>query len=90
MDHGLLEDILIGLLKNSIENTPDEGLVKVGLEQKGQWMQVKVQDFGIGITEENQRHLFDGLFHMVDTELYAFPRSPMISGQAGRALTFSK
>ncbi|MGZ3513495.1 MAG: sensor histidine kinase, partial [Thermodesulfobacteriota bacterium] len=48
MDAEVLEDILIGLLKNSIENTPDEGLVRVVLEQKGQWIQLKVQDFGIG------------------------------------------
>jgi signal transduction histidine kinase len=70
MNSGILEDIMIGLLRNSIENTPDEGLVRVVSEQKGQWIQLKVQDFGIGITEENQRHLFDGLFHALDTKLY--------------------
>ena len=89
MDSRILEDILTGLLKNSIENTPDEGLVKVVLEEKGQWVQFKVQDFGIGITEENQRHLFDGLFHMQDTELYA-SREPYAFAAGGKGLDLLK
>jgi signal transduction histidine kinase len=89
MDSALLEDMLIGLLKNSIENTPDEGLVRVGFAQKGQWIQLKVQDFGVGITEENRRHLFDGLFHTVDTELYASKR-PYDFGAGGKGLDLLK
>ena len=89
MDSGVLEDILTGLLKNSIENTPDEGLVRVVLEQKGQWIQLKVQDFGIGITKENQRHLFDGLFHMLDTELYT-SKQPYDFGAGGKGLDLLK
>jgi signal transduction histidine kinase len=89
MDSGVLEDILIGLLKNSIENTPDEGLVRVVLEQKGQWIQIKVQDFGVGITKENQRHLFDGLFHMVDTELYT-SKEPYDFAAGGKGLDLLK
>ena len=81
--------ILIGLLKNSIENTPDEGLVRVVLEQKGQWIQLKVQDFGIGITEENQRYLFDGLFHTLDTELYT-SKKPYDFGAGGKGLDLLK
>ena len=89
MDAEVLEDILIGLLKNSIENTPDEGLVRVVLEQKGRWIQLKVQDFGIGITKEDQRHLFDGLFHVPDTELYS-SKKPYDFGAGGKGLTLLK
>jgi len=89
MDSGVLEDILIGLLKNSIENTPDEGLVRVVLEKKGQWIQLKVQDFGIGITKENQRHLFNGLFHTLDTELYT-SKKPYDFGAGGKGLDLLK
>jgi len=70
----ILKDILDGLLKNAIENTPDEGMIRIVLEQKAQWILLKVQDFGIGITKENQRYLFDGLFHTQDTERYASKR----------------
>jgi hypothetical protein len=89
MDSGVLGDILIGLLRNSIENTPDGGLVRVVLEQKSQWIQLKIQDFGMGITKENQRHLFDGLFHTLDTELYA-SKKPYDFGAGGKGLDLFK
>jgi signal transduction histidine kinase len=89
MNSMILEDILTGLLKNSIENTPDEGLVRVGLEQKGQWIQIKVQDFGVGITKENQRHLFSGLFQTLDTHLYA-SKKPYDFGAGGKGLELLK
>ncbi len=47
MDPRILEDILEGLLKNAIENTPDEGLIRILVEQKGQRVLLKVQDFGV-------------------------------------------
>jgi signal transduction histidine kinase len=81
----ILEESLAGLLKNAVENTPDEGMVRVILEQKGQWIQLKVMDFGIGITKENQRHLFNGLFHTIDTELYTSQR-PYDFGAGGKGL----
>jgi signal transduction histidine kinase len=85
MDPKILEDILVGLLKNAIENTPDEGMIRVILERKNQWIQLKVMDFGIGITKENQRRLFDGLFHTLDTELYTSKR-PYDFGAGGKGL----
>lgn len=85
MNSTTLEEILVGLLKNAIENTPDEGLIQLVLEQKAQWIELKVQDFGIGITKENQRHLFDGLFHTLDTELYT-SKKPYDFGAGGKGL----
>lgn len=70
----ILEDILGGLLKNAVENTPDGGKVRILLEKRGERVLLKVQDFGIGITEENQRHIFDGLFPTQEIELYASKR----------------
>jgi signal transduction histidine kinase len=85
MDPKILEDILVGLVKNAVENTPDDGTIRVVLEQKAQWIQLKVLDFGIGITIENQRHLFNGLFHTLDTELYA-SKNPYDFGAGGKGL----
>jgi signal transduction histidine kinase len=70
MDRTVLEEILEGLLKNAIENTPDEGLVRVLIESKPPKVVLKVEDFGIGITPENKKFIFDGLFHTQDTDLY--------------------
>ncbi|MGQ9645086.1 MAG: sensor histidine kinase [Thermodesulfobacteriota bacterium] len=88
IDPNILEASLIGLLRNAIENTPDEGVVRVALDRKGQWVQLKIMDFGIGITKENQRHLFDGFFHTLETE-FIVPKGPSILAQEGKGLTFS-
>jgi len=85
IDPKILEASLVGLLKNAIENTPDEGMIRVVLEQKRQWIQLKIMDFGIGIAKENQRHLFDGLFHTLDTELYS-SKKPYDFGAGGKGL----
>jgi len=85
MDSKILEESLVGLLKNAVENTPDEGMIRVVLEEKGQRVLLKVQDFGIGITKENQRHLFDGLFHTLDTDLYS-SKKPYDFGAGGKGL----
>jgi signal transduction histidine kinase len=74
MDSEILEDVLEGLLKNAIENTPDEGMIRIQWERENQKLLLKVQDFGIGITEENQKYIFDGLFHTQETDLYTSKR----------------
>jgi signal transduction histidine kinase len=84
-DPKILKQMVTGLLKNAIENTPDEGMIRVVLEQKAQWIQLKVMDFGVGITKENQRRLFDGLFHTLDTDLYTSGK-PYDFGAGGKGL----
>lgn len=44
-----------------------------------------VADDGIGITEENQAYIFDGLFHTKETELYA-SKKPYDFGAGGKGL----
>jgi len=77
--------MFIGLSRNAIENTPDEGMIRIVLEQKAQWVQLKFMDFGIGITKENRRRLFDGLLHTRDTELYG-SKKPYDFGAGGKGL----
>jgi signal transduction histidine kinase len=71
---GILEEILEGLLKNAIENTPDEGMIAVSYEKTDHEVLLKVEDFGVGITEENQKLIFGGLFHTQETDLYSSGR----------------
>ncbi len=73
-DQGILEQVAEGLLKNAIENTPDGGMIRVVMEQRGQEILLRVQDSGVGITDENQRHIFDGLFPTQEAELYSSKR----------------
>jgi signal transduction histidine kinase len=84
-DPRIVEETLEGLLRNAIENTPDEGRVHVGLEQVQQNILLNVQDGGIGISDENQRYIFDGLFTTQETDLYS-SRRPYDFGAGGKGL----
>jgi PAS domain S-box-containing protein len=57
-----LQKIFDGLLKNAIENTPDEGRVEINVNKKGEGTLLEVRDFGVGITPENQIRIFEGFY----------------------------
>jgi signal transduction histidine kinase len=65
-----LKKIVKGLIKNAIENSPDEGKIEVGVKSRGKAVELRVQDWGIGIIPEQQRHIFEGFYHTQDTMLY--------------------
>jgi signal transduction histidine kinase len=81
----ILKEVVDGLIKNAIENTPDEGAVYISLESSGQMLRIKIQDTGIGITEENQARVFDGLFHTQETDIYG-SRRPYDFNAGGKGL----
>ena len=85
MDPAILRDIIDGLVRNGIENTPDGGRVTISLEERGEHVLVHVTDTGVGISEENQQYVFEGLFHAKDTELYA-SRLPYEFSAGGKGL----
>jgi PAS domain S-box-containing protein len=85
MDPVILREVTEGLIKNAIENTPDGGKIEISVEQKGDRIWLHVTDHGIGIREENQQYLFDGLFHAHETELYS-SRKPYDFGAGGKGL----
>lgn len=85
MEPNILKEVVDGLIKNAIENTPDGGAVYISLESSGQSLRIKIQDTGIGITEENQARIFDGLFHTQETDLYG-SRKPYDFNAGGKGL----
>jgi len=85
----VLRDTIESLLRNAIENTPDEGLIKVILEKKTDRIWLHVTDYGIGITKESQNYVFDGLYHTGETELYT-SKSPYSFGAGGKGLSLLK
>ena len=91
IDPIVLKEVLVNLLKNAVENTPDEGTIRVISEKKDRQMFLKAEDFGIGITEENQKSLFDGLFHTQETDYYTSKRPyDFYAGGKGLALLQAK
>jgi signal transduction histidine kinase len=89
MDPGILEHVLMGLLRNAVENTPDEGTLAIVSARQGNRVRLEIRDFGIGITEENQKFIFDGLFHTQATDLYA-SRKPYDFNAGGKGLDLLK
>ncbi len=66
-----LAKIIDGLVKNAVENTPDEGRVEVIVKEKGDGALLEVRDWGVGITPENQIRIFEGFFTTRATMDYA-------------------
>ncbi len=85
IDPLILQNVVEGLLRNAVENTPDGGIIRIGIEQKNDKILLHIADDGIGITEENQAYIFDGLFHAKETEIYA-SKKPYDFGAGGKGL----
>jgi len=66
-----LEKVCSGILRNAVENTPDQGRIEVTAKIEGDQMVIRFRDFGTGITAENQRLVFSGFFHTQDTNYYS-------------------
>ncbi|MCD6305168.1 MAG: GAF domain-containing protein [Deltaproteobacteria bacterium] len=70
-----LHKIIDGLIKNAIENTPDEGKIEITVRQRDGGAELVVRDYGVGIIEEDQRRIFDGFFATQDTMAYSSKRA---------------
>ena len=66
-----LRKIFDGLLKNAIENTPDEGKIEVVVKPEGQGTSLEVRDYGVGISPDNQSRIFEGFFTTQETLNYS-------------------
>ena len=85
IDPLILQNVVEGLLRNAVENTPDGGTIRLVVEQKHGKIILHITDYGVGITEENQSYIFGGLFHTKETELYA-SKKPYDFGAGGKGL----
>ncbi|MEJ2724923.1 MAG: GAF domain-containing sensor histidine kinase [Deltaproteobacteria bacterium] len=70
----VLQKVIDGLIKNAVENTPDEGKIEVAVQKKGEGSLLLVHDYGVGIPEEAQRRIFEGFFTTQDTMAYSSKR----------------
>jgi PAS domain S-box-containing protein len=61
-DKKLLKNILINLLSNAVKFSNDDGVIYLQANNKGNWMEISVKDQGIGISEEDQQHIFTSFF----------------------------
>lgn len=62
VDRNLLKNILINLLSNAIKFTEENGIIHVRAAIAGNDFMISVEDKGIGISEDDQKHLFERFF----------------------------
>jgi len=70
-DRNVLRKVLFGLIKNAIENTPDEGKIGIRAYKTDKNIVIDCTDHGVGITRENQEQILGGFFHTQETEMYS-------------------
>lgn len=61
-DKRLVKNILINLLSNAIKFSPDGSSIDLALNNMADTLIITVTDKGIGISEEDQQHLFSSFF----------------------------
>jgi two-component system phosphate regulon sensor histidine kinase PhoR len=82
-DKNKLRQVLVNLLNNAVKFTPSDGTVKLEVKKLEGAYEFRVIDTGIGIPQEDQKHIFDK-FYRVNKE-----RSRIIGG-SGLGLTIVK
>jgi signal transduction histidine kinase len=63
-DKSRLRQILMNLIGNAVKYTPPEGWVKVTAEPRGNNLRLSIQDNGLGISPEDQIHIFDRFYRV--------------------------
>ncbi|MBU3917701.1 PAS domain S-box protein, partial [bacterium] len=79
----VLSKIIIGLVRNSVENTPDKGMIEISIKDGIEGPEFEVNDFGVGITDENQRLIFENYFVAPETMSYS-SRNPYDFNAGGK------
>lgn len=62
IDKKLLKNILFNLISNALKFSPVNGAVEIGSQVSGHSLRIHVKDNGIGISKEDQKHLFERFF----------------------------
>jgi len=63
-DESRLRQILINLIGNAVKYTPPQGWAKISAERRGSMLRIAVQDNGLGISPEDQMHIFDRFYRV--------------------------
>lgn len=80
-----LKQILINILSNAVKFSLDEGIIKIITEKQNDHLVVTIQDFGTGISEENQRIIFDR-FKRLDSGINSLNRGHGLGLSVNKAL----
>ncbi|MFH1242999.1 MAG: PAS domain S-box protein [Pseudomonadota bacterium] len=71
MPSHVVQKVVDGLIKNAVENTPDNGMVDIFVHEREGGVELVVKDLGRGITPEDQKRIFEGFFVTQETMFYS-------------------
>lgn len=77
-----LEQLFRNLLANAVKYSPEGGLIEITGQAADGWLYVEVKDEGIGISPEQQVHVFERFYRAEDT--------PSAPGGVGLGLTICR
>lgn len=66
-DETRLEQVLINFISNAIKYAPDSKLIRIDSSRNGNNLLVKVIDFGVGISKNEQAYIFDKFYRTEDS-----------------------
>jgi signal transduction histidine kinase len=61
-DRGLLKNMMVNLISNAIKFSNEHSVVKINAAMVDGFLNITVKDQGIGISDEDKRHLFERFF----------------------------
>ncbi|NLX09430.1 MAG: hybrid sensor histidine kinase/response regulator [Chloroflexi bacterium] len=89
-DMALLELALSNILGNAIKYTPDGGTIKLRARVKDGRAHLSMQDSGIGIDPEDQKHIFERFYTAGDTQLHSTSKTAFRGGGLGLGLAICR
>lgn len=69
MDRNHIEQVITNYLSNALKYSSEEQPVEVSLSIEGQKVRIAVYDYGPGITEEDQKHIWERFYRVQQTEV---------------------
>lgn len=103
-DKRLLKNILINLMSNAVKFSDEGAGIWLSLNNRGERIELSVKDEGVGISEEDQQHLFSSFFrgknvlniegtglglHIVKRYVELLSGTIMLTSQLGKGTTIS-
>lgn len=70
-DEALLSQLWLNLIHNSIKFTSPGGSISLTLCSQGEWIRFQISDTGIGISSEDQVHIFERFYKADRSRTYA-------------------
>jgi len=71
MQPQIMMSVIGGVIRNAVENTPDQGKIVIRGEKVESGYRITIRDHGVGIPEGEQANIFEGFYPVQQADLYS-------------------